>query len=1109
MNRLTDLSDKQQRRQALDPNRSFVVQAPAGSGKTGLLVRRYLALLARVQTPEEILAITFTRKATAEMASRILDALQPQKADSDADQEITALALAVRERDEEMQWNLAKNPARLRIQTIDAFCLELVRCMPWSARFGATPRILDNEETTEFYSEAARKTLSHIEEKSPNARHVGIILELVNAQFSRARSLLAQMLTKRDLWLRGINIEDRSYFERMWGKVIEDSLQRLDTLLDDGWKQEFQNIGQFAAENLAAEDPARQLFEPSWNNHQFVFPQATADHLEVWRDIRGLLFTKQGAPRKSWNKNQGFPPGSNDEKALIKRLLDQLLDRPDIVEQFVQIDLLPGAGFNDNQWAALDALLHVLPLAAAELRLLFSEHNVADYAEVTQRAEMALGSSTTPTDLAVMMDQRVSHLLMDEVQDTSRAHLDIISRLIADWTEGDGRTAFFVGDPMQSIYRFREADVGNFLSIQQTGIARLRPESLTLESNFRSSGRLVQWFNATFKTVFPENNDLNDAAVKYQPSVPVLGAAEDSGIRINGLVEFQETDQADRVRFDIARLLQSNPHAEIGVLGRSRRHLFEIAESLNRSQIAFNANELESLDASPAIQDLMALTRALIHPADRIAWLAVLRAPWCGLCLADLTTLAANDRDDTITNLARLALQNSSLSDDGTARILRFLRQMELPLKRQGRISLRNNLQSAWIRLGGPSLIRDEDIEDCELYFELLDDLDKKPGLLSADALHFAVTKLWSKHDSDASVQLMTIHKAKGLEFEYVFIPFLEKWSGQTDNDLLQWARSGDALLTATISRGGENDDRHNAYLRWIEKRRSKFESCRLLYVACTRAKNQLHLYASLKEDGEQGIKNPDGRSLLNLVWPALDEQFTSAPLVMDQTKDGEEKLTKWMWRTASEWNPKETYSVLNNVKSRSPESAQHLSERIEFSWAGETLRVTGVAIHYLLQWLGNCRPDWQLVTDEIALSITQPILLEHGLPSGQIKIASSNILLAVQNMKEDSRAKWLFSEAHTDIEAEWPLTAKIGSEIESIVIDRSFKDGDGRRWIIDFKSSRHDDQDIEHFLNEEKNRYSIQMAKYANVVSLLGPEPIYLGLYFPLLKGWIEWLHQ
>ena len=158
------VADHAERARALDGSRSFIVRAPAGSGKTRLLIQRYLALLAQVDEPEEIIAITFTRKAAAEMRHRVLDAFASALRASAGDDTV-GLARAVLARDAERGWQLMRHASRLRMQTIDALNASITRQMPLLARFGAQPESVDDAST--LYGDAARNLL----EKSPDERY--------------------------------------------------------------------------------------------------------------------------------------------------------------------------------------------------------------------------------------------------------------------------------------------------------------------------------------------------------------------------------------------------------------------------------------------------------------------------------------------------------------------------------------------------------------------------------------------------------------------------------------------------------------------------------------------------------------------------------------------------------------------------------------------------------------------------------------------------------------------------------------------------------------------------------------------------------------------------
>ena len=165
------IQDQEQRRQALDHSQSFIVQAPAGSGKTELLIQRCLTLLGLVDQPESIVAITFTRKAAAQMRHRVIGALQnaSEPAPETAHENFTwKLAQAALARNDTFNWCLIEHPGRLRIQTIDSLCATFVRQMPWVSRMGAPPQPEDN--VAHLYRQAATETLQMLD--SPQTRDV-------------------------------------------------------------------------------------------------------------------------------------------------------------------------------------------------------------------------------------------------------------------------------------------------------------------------------------------------------------------------------------------------------------------------------------------------------------------------------------------------------------------------------------------------------------------------------------------------------------------------------------------------------------------------------------------------------------------------------------------------------------------------------------------------------------------------------------------------------------------------------------------------------------------------------------------------------------------------
>src|SRR5690606_390298 len=138
--------------------------------------------------------------------------------------------------------------------------------------------------------------------------------------------------------------------------------------------------------------------------------------------------------------------------------------------------------------------------------------------ETSLAALRALGGEGEPTDLALRLDYRIRHILVDEFQDTSSMQFHLIEKLVAGWEPGDGRTLFIVGDGMQSCYGFRNANVGLFLRARDQGIGPVRLQALKLRVNFRSDSSVVNWVNAVFSAAFPPVDDIARGGVCYSAS---------------------------------------------------------------------------------------------------------------------------------------------------------------------------------------------------------------------------------------------------------------------------------------------------------------------------------------------------------------------------------------------------------------------------------------------------------------------------------------------------------------------------------------------------------------------------------------------------------------
>ncbi|HEB81468.1 MAG TPA: DNA helicase UvrD [Gammaproteobacteria bacterium] len=1128
-------ADFRQRQRALDPETSFIVQAPAGSGKTGLLTQRFIVLLAGVDAPEEIVAITFTRKAAAEMRQRILQALQRAEDETppadDYERQTWALARQALAQDSLKGWQLLQNPSRLRIQTIDSLCASLVQQMPVLSRLGVMPAITEDAEA--LYLEAAAGALGELESGGEFSDAIAHLAAHLDNQLPRLQQLLASMLARRDQWLRHIARPEhpslaRQSLEMAFEHLVADSLHALAQAVPQEYRNEIVQLARFAA----AQVDAGQNADIASLQDLTALPEGNVDNRQLWTGLAELLLTTDGRWRARVDKRQGFPaataganPAEKERFKTMKQRMQELLAALQAEERFrlqlSQVRHLPAHKYSDNEWATLQALIQALSVASAYLQIVFAESGQIDFAALAQAAITALGEEDNPTDLALALDYRIRHLLVDEFQDTAFNQYELLRRLTAGWQPGDGHSLFVVGDPMQSIYRFREAEVGLFIDACEHGLANVPLEFLRLSVNFRSQQGIVDWINDCFLKVMPAQDDAASGAVAYSPSIAFHPQLDGQAVHFHATLEKDFEAEAREVVNIVRQSKKEDPQTGIAIIVRGRAHLVDIILQLQQAGLRYQAVEIERLSHRPVIQDLLAITRALLQPADRIAWLAVLRAPFCGLTLADLHTLAAADRQSSIIDLLHQKELTGCLSEDGRQRLARVLPLLETALAQQLRQSLRLQVEGLWLALGGPACVASvTDLEDAEVYFQLLEKVASGGMRPDAGELKKQVEALFALPDveADGSLQLITIHKAKGLEFDTVILPGLGRAPKSDESRLLHWLEypheSGSELLLAPISAHGEDKNSMVASLQLLEKNKARYEDTRLLYVAATRARKRLHLFAhaTVSESRGEQVVRPAGNSLLASLWPVAESCFTEqlagfSPSQQDEAASALLTDRAARQRLAGNWSmPSLPEAVATGVSQK----VRRAGELLEFDWAGETARHIGTVVHRLLQHVGEQGlENLDAQARERLLHRAGPMLLKSGISQSRLEAASLKARQALTAAFADTRGQWILSGQHREVGNEMAITAWRDGEAVHMVIDRTFVDEKGNRWIIDYKTGSHSGGGLEAFLDREVERYRTQLENYARAIGLTENRPIRLGLYFPLLAGWREWPYE
>jgi ATP-dependent helicase/nuclease subunit A len=1063
--------DQQQRELALDISQSFIVQAPAGSGKTSLLIQRYLALLANCDLPEEILAITFTRKAANEMRTRIFASL--------TDAANNPLAKAVIERDKNLNWNLLNNPSRLKLQTIDSLCGNLAKQMPISSGLGAQLTILEATDLEQCRLQAARNLLKSLEdEKLEYLPALIALLEHLDNDFSKAEQLLADMLKSRDQWLPHIiTKKSKTEMEQSLANIAAEYLANCKKNISAELQTELITLVNFANSN-------------SCENSD----------IDLWKTAAALLLADNYQWRKTVTKNHGFPA---DDKPMKQRMLDLLakLSKNETLRENLQSLLIaPPLKYTEEQWQMIANLLILLKHLAANLKVILQEQNSVDYTEIALAALQALGEDDNPTDLALKLDYKIKHILVDEFQDTSVIQYRLLEKLMAGWQPNDGRTVFLVGDPMQSIYKFREAKVGLFIRAKNYGINSIRLHPLTLTANFRSQSHLVNWVNSTFAQVMPQTDSIGVGAVKFIPAIAVTllrnqnctqsdnstthllslvdsinnANATEGRVNLHAFGEKDYTAEAKKIVAIINTSQKENPEDTIAILVRSRGHLAAIIPELRAANINYQAVELETLKSSSIIQDLLALTKAVLDPADRVSWLAILRAPWCGLTLADLHAVAAEDQKVPL--LAKLVAYQAiaGLSTDGKLRLSNLVQVLMENITNRRRKPLAQMVEDIWQALNGSSCLRsDSEQNNAKLYFEILAQFDIAGNLEKLTLFQKRLAELFADNNSqaDQKLQIMTIHRAKGLEFDTVIIPGLERQAARDDPKLLAWLERPSAqahiesdLIFAPIKRTTKEVDPVYNYLRYENQKKDFYETGRLLYVAVTRAKKNLHLLACIPE---VIAKN----SLLKQIQFCFKDEIIEEPATNTISANKKPIL---MRRIASEF-----FTASSLEKTSLPSFPLSFPRRND-----NVAKNIGIIIHETLAKLSLMAAEtWpQNFTKWHNLWRTKLVQL------GTYEDCESHVATieqAILTTLSDPQGRWILDKNHEAAQSEYALTTIVNSEIKHFRIDRTFIEN-GKRWIIDYKTELPD--------NDSETKHLQQLQQYAKLFS----EPVCLGLYFP-----------
>ncbi len=1112
--------DLKQRHTAVDPKLSCIVQAPAGSGKTELLSLRVLALLAIVDRPEDVVSITFTRKAAREMHARVIGHLRTVE-DPELREQTRNLARRALHRAKMKHWRILENPDRLRIQTIDSFVRQLLSQAPVQSGLGGTPNLVEHAE--DLYAEATEEVLCLAGEAEDQAgTALQAILEILHNDRRRLEQLLRSMLAKREQWLRHLGASLRTseaVVERIEAglrAVVQPLLLRFP--LD------------FGVSLLARLQPLVQEIcarAPEYAASKGLRPWQGTD---CWREeqcavlasgLRALLLNAQGEFYKSPYR---FPQQLPATRKSLRALLQELQGHPNLARLLHETSLLPALNIAQADREYLRNLFVTLSHAYMALQEVFRRRRQLDFNEITLRACRALGAEDDPSELLLRKDTQVQHLLIDEFQDVSQSQYDLFGLLTSGWQEGDGRTLFLVGDPMQSIYRFRDAEVSLFLKTWGDGFHGLPMQPIRLTANFRSDPSIVSWLNNSMTPILPTAEDRTLGAIPYSAAVATVPKTRPGeAVRIWPLAANRQ-QEAVLTREIIAEHRSQYPHDRIAILVRNRAALAWILPELERFGLRYLAQDVDPLAAKQSVRDLENLTLALLHPGDRLRWLACLRAPWTALTLHEMHDLVGGNPVLTVPEAMQEEWRQKNWPAATRARLAHFNKTLAAAMARRPCTPLAAGVEDIWLALSGPAFVAtDPELQDARTFFEILEVLGE-PDENFEEHLQVALQRHFAAPDTsgaDASLQIMTIHKAKGLEFDCVILPGLDLSAAMDREELLRWqefvpvGEQQPHILVAPLS-AERNENSLYAYLQRIARQKELLERQRLLYVASTRARHAVHFLAAREKWG----KKPRSGTLLDLLWPVAKHAF--APEGLDQEQeDGDSNaqdtaLDRFAFLMPDDdWRPQSPsyaiplLSLSTEQEEESPAGGEQEAQpentaRGRYLGSDPMPAMIGDLVHkYLAIIHDQGLQHWPEKRIRGLQAAMRAALHHAGAPDHRIDAGVTRAQDSLLKILANPRGRELLDRRqHQESQAEWALVDADGYQLRQHVLDLMLVTQDGERLIVDWKTAQpRSGESREDFLARQQGYYAAQLNRYRSLYPNDEP-PAKTELFLPFTPG-------
>jgi len=1053
---------------ACDPARSVVVEACAGSGKTWLLVARILRLLLAGAEPAAILAITFTRKAAQEMRERLLHLLHALALAPEHEATAILLERGLAERDLPVMLPLARglyervlrSPQALSIDTFHSWFARLLQIAPLAS---GVPQGYGLTETTgELEDEAYRRFMQSVNDKDNEQIKEALIALYGMAGDGSVRRLLDAFLARRaEWWACRQHGEPLDWLCDLCGVDADDDARL--ALWQD--KPEMQALMQRVS-RIAI------LLGQGTNTNQ---KRATAIEQAL---TAGASIENFHALLHQFVDGDGDPRGNNAGKGqLMKILLAQLGE--DGVAAFEREFEEVGAALQhlsrrsmEPKVVALNRALFTVGAAYLDVyQAVKAEQRVFDFADLEWQAYQLLTNETHAAYLHTRLDARYRHVLLDEFQDTNPLQWGIV-RAWLDAYGGDVErpSVFIVGDPKQSIYRFRRAEPRVFAAACEE-LAAQGADVLRTNQTRRNAPRIVDVMNASFAAnpLFRPQTTLSShaGAVWRLPLVDSRTAERPAwtpaDLRDPLTTARQEEEDERRLREGRAvaqailraRAQLGSAHwSDVMLLVKRRTHLRAYEQALREAGIPFASDRRGGLLAALEIADLIALLTFLITPGDDLALAHVLKSPIVGAGDDDLVMLAAQAGRTWWRRLQSVEADALPPALQRAAHLLErwLLLAPHLPVHDLlDRILSEGEVVARYASAASP-LARGQVMGNIEAFTELSLSLDagRYPSL--PKFIH-ALQRMRKADDSEApdeagipatvdAVRILTVHSAKGLEAPIVVLLDANHSDALREDQGVLCAWSQQDGRPGHFSVFGKQAERGVARAALFEEeaRMKAQEDWNLLYVAVTRAKSLLIV---------SGIAGSRGAGADGVMPDRWYDRIRGA----DETEMAPDGLAA----------PAVAEAVDFLLPVFSPPALPSVLPAAEAALSGAAID-EGVALHALMERITQAWPPQLPAPDAVAgwLGCTPDVArIVHG--------QARTILAADALRRFFDPAAFRFARNEMDI-----VTADGLLRFDRIVM------GDDALWILDYKRN---------LLDSERAAYAQQMARYRAAAQDVFPE--------------------